>query len=107
MLPGSSQLPTALPADYIPTAIALTSQAGQTLQAANAPSSTPSPSPLPATPTETPEPSATPGPQTDTPAAISLVTESSTGRTPQGSQTPEPDLPPAIVQIFKPGELSR
>jgi hypothetical protein len=103
-LPGSSQLPTALPADYIPTAIALTSQAGQTLQAANAPSPTPSPSPLPATPTGTPEPSATLPPQTNTPADIPLSTE---GQTPQGSQTPEPDLPPAIVQIFKPGELSR
>jgi hypothetical protein len=106
-LPGNSTLPTALPADYIPTAIALTSQAGQTQQAANAPSSTPSPSPLPVTPTETPQPSATPLPKTDTSSDISLATAASGGSTPQGNQTPEADLPPAIVQIFKPGELSR
>jgi hypothetical protein len=107
LLPGGSQLPTALPADYIPTAIALTSQAGQTQQAINAPSLTPSPSPLPATPTGTPAPSATPDPREDTPTAIALTTETAGGKTPQTSQTPEPDLPPAIVQIFKPGELSR
>jgi hypothetical protein len=106
-LPGNSQLPTALPADYIPTAIALTSQAGQTQQAANAPSPTPSPSPLPATPTETPEPSATPSPQTNISSTITLATEISAIQTPEGSLTPEPDLPPATVQIFKPGELSR
>jgi hypothetical protein len=106
-LPGNSQLPTALPEDYIPTAIVLTSQAGQTQQAANAPSPTPSPSPLPATSTNTPEPSATSIPQTDTSSAIPLATSLPAGQTPQGSQTPEPDLPPAGVQIFKPGELSR
>ena len=106
-LPGSSQLPTALPANYIPTAIVLTSQAGQTLQAANAPSATPSPSPLPVTPTDTPEPTATPSPQVNISSTITLATELSAIQTPQGSQTPEADLPPATVQIFKPGELSR
>ncbi len=104
---STSPLPTPLPADYIPTAIALTSQAGQTQQAANAPSATPSPSPLPATPSATPEPSATPSPQLDTQATSQIEPASSAGQTPLVNQTPEAALPPASVQIFKPGELSR
>jgi hypothetical protein len=104
---NNNQLPTALPENYLPTAIALTSQAGQTRQAENAPSSTPSPSPPPATSTQTPEPSTPPAPQTDTPAASPLSPASSILLTPQPSQTPEAKLPPASVQIFKPGELSR
>ncbi len=104
---STSQLPTPLPADYIPTAIALTSQAGQTQQAANAPSATPSPSPLPVTPSETPEPSATPSPQTDTQATSQIAPASSIEQTPFVNQTPLATLPPASVQIFRPGELSR
>ena len=113
--------PTAFPADYIPTVIALTHQAGE--------SSTPAPTqtsvlvaPQPTSPTPTLAPSFTPD-QTATPleynptitsspipSATSTLTLSVTPnrratRTP--TITPTPTLPVAGVQINEPGPMSR
>jgi hypothetical protein len=101
------QLPTPLPPEYLPTAIALTLEADHT--PSEAPTSTnPSESNLP-TATEIPTgaagppPSATPTqPETELPATLVLDTPI-TGPTPTGT----PEFPIAGVQIFKPGELSK
>ncbi|HEX9091121.1 MAG TPA: hypothetical protein VF831_06510 [Anaerolineales bacterium] len=113
--------PTALPADYIPTVIALTHQAGE--------SPTPAPTqtsvlvaPQPTSPTPTLVPSSTPGPtataleynptttSSPIPSTTSTLTLSVTPnrratRTP--TITPTPTLPVAGVQINEPGPMSR
>jgi len=113
--------PTAFPADYIPTVIALTHQAGE--------SPTPAPTqtsvlvaPQPTSPTPTLVPSSTPDPtatalaynptitSSPIPSATSTLTLSVTPnrratRTP--TITPTPTLPVAGVQINEPGPMSR
>ncbi len=97
-----SELPTPLPAQFLPTAIALTVEAGASRQAAvshnEAPDQVVSPTPsetptaLPSKTATSTRPSATPFPLTQEP-------------TPSG--TPTPEIPVADIQIFKPGDLSR
>lgn len=101
------ELPTPLPQEYLPTAIALTMEAGNPLGEAQPSANSTENNLLAATasPTETASPpsSATPTrPATELPPTIVLETPTS-GPTP----TATPEFPIAGVQIFKPGELSK
>lgn len=79
-LPGTVSVPTAYPADYLPTVIYLTAQAiNATISAA-------------ATPTETPTDTPTPIPPTAAPTITS---------------TPAPGVPLAAIQIDAPGPASK
>jgi hypothetical protein len=101
------ELPTPLPPEFLPTAIALTLEAGNPTREAQT-SLSPSENIAPAEttpPTETisPPPMATSTqPATEIPATLLLGTPTS-GPT----LTATPEFPIAGVQIFKPGELSK
>lgn len=91
-------LPTPLPAEYLPTAVALTRAAALTATAA---------APTAGVPTETPTPSFTP-----TLTALPSPTDTAPTEAPQlaaPSLTPTPAsvAPPAEIQIFRPGDLSK
>jgi hypothetical protein len=90
-------LPTPLPAEYVPTAIALTVEAG------NAGRPTPEPPAATETPSETPTepPPATPSPTPENPIATQPA-----GPSPTPKATPT-GLPIADIQIFRPGNLSK
>jgi len=99
------ELPTPLPPEYLPTAIALTLEAGNPQIGPEAPSSSPESTTIPETPipTETAGLTSTPvPPTTEPPATISLETPTA-GSTP----TATPEFPISGVQIFKPGDLSK
>jgi hypothetical protein len=82
-LPGASPVPTAYPADYLPTVVALTGQAAyQTAQALT---------PI-ALPTDTPRPTSTVRSPTPLPTQ---------------SFTPQPKIPLAQIQFLSPGPMSK
>jgi len=89
-------VPTPLPADYVPTAIALTVEAGNAGRpTAEAPVAT-------ETPAETPtEPAATPSP-----TPVNPIPTTPAGPSPTPKATPT-GLPIADIQIFRPGSLSK
>jgi hypothetical protein len=97
-----SDLPTPMPAQFLPTAIALTVQAGANSPVAVSQSEAADPASQPA-PSETPVPlpSDTPAPAgpSATPFPVTLQ--------PTPSATPTSEIPVADIQIFKPGDLSR
>lgn len=96
-------LPTPISEAEIPTAIALTLQAVQTLEYTPLPPVTADPSETPPPPTATlsPEPSATPS---FTPAGMEL---SPTPTIPEPSPTATPEIPNAEIEIRNLGPLSR
>ena len=91
-------LPTPLPADYVPTAISLTVEAGN---AGRPTAETPVAVETPAESPTLPPPAATPSPIPDNPLATQPA-----GPSPTPKATPT-GLPIAAIQIFKPGNLSK
>lgn len=128
--PAGESLPTLIPTEYLPTAIALTVQAGRTAQAAEASGPTETPA-APTGPADTVPPAATPAPlqETESPPRASTTVRvtfapsaSATAarppsRTPTTTRTrwpsrtptitPTPTLPAGGVQIFQPGPGSK
>jgi hypothetical protein len=99
--------PTALPSEYLPTAIALTVAAGRAAssagQATSTPTSTSSASPPP---THLP-PTFTPTPPLTSTQARPTATPTSAFRRPTPTLTPTPPIPLAEIQILNPGPASR
>ena len=90
-------VPTLLPAEYVPTAIALTVEAGNAGRpTAEAPVATETPA---ETPTET-------APATPSPMPVTPIATQPAGPSPTPKATPT-GLPTAGIQIFKPGNLSK
>ena len=100
----TNTLPTRLPSEYVPTAIALTVAASQMKTPTKAPE-LPSPEPtLPSTPTPPPTPSPTPTTETVEPATPTSITVDQ--QAPIGLKPPA-GLPNSPIQILSPGPASR
>ena len=126
--PGGS-LPTPIPPGYLPTAIALTVEAGSAKQVAahvetgdkssagseiSAASQTPNGNPIiesssevEITSTASQESISTPTPSPTLAPATPTATTHPAWRPPTATVTPTPEVPVADIQIFKPGDLSR
>jgi len=118
----TTPIPTAFPADYIPTVIELTVQAGQTATGTPTRANTPADFP-PASPTSTPQgntptvgdsptplafeqtSTSSPAPSATSTADLSATSTPRPTRTP--TITPTPPIPNAGVQIAMPGPMSR
>jgi hypothetical protein len=98
---STQALPTLMPADFLPTAIALTAQAGAG-ENAIAPASPPAAaSQTPVPPTETPRPTATPTITPNGPTATPYTLP------PSATPTAISELPDGEIQILNLGPLSR
>jgi hypothetical protein len=117
-------LPTAFPADYLPTLIELTVQAGQTETATRLPTHANTQSDFsPASPTATPQPgvaivgdsptplafdqTSTPSPASSTTSTVDLSATPVHRPTRTPTITPTPTIPVAGVQFVMPGPMSR
>lgn len=106
--PARTELATPLPPEYVPTVIALTSEAGLTAEASRA-GSTKAPDPTEAqADIATTTPTAPPASPTPSPPDLALE-PSPTPYTlpPPASSTPHPSIPNAEIEIRNLGELSR